>query len=144
MANPNHWKESELRELIALCLQGKETREIAEHFKTTSSNISKMITRLRAEGIPIPRRTAGHKANRHNTPWTQEEVEYVVRRRNERATSEQISIELNRTFYGVQGLILKLRKEGVDIQALGSGQRRLWSVERLQIAIAGRSLRAVA
>lgn len=73
-------------------------------------------------------------------PWTQSEVEYVIRRRNDKISAEQIAEELDRTFLGVQALIQKLRKEDVPIRMLGSGKRRLWDVSALKAACVGRSL----
>lgn len=117
-----------------------DTAEIASLFNSTSFAINKIVVRLRREGIPLKRRTAGHRTGRVNKLWTQEEVEYVIRRRNDRATVEVIAAELGRSFIGVQNLIQKLRKEDVPIQMLGMGVRRLWNVEALKMAVAGRGL----
>ena len=141
MARHGHrWTEHELREFIGMYMREIDVKTVADHFGVTVASCAKIATRLRSEGIPLPRRKWGHIAGRRNTPWTQEEVEYLVRRRRERATAETIALELGRTFNGVQGMILKLRKEGVDVGMLGSGVRRLWNPESLRIACAGRGL----
>lgn len=136
----HRWTDKELRKMIGLWMQGVDTAEIATRMKKTISALNKMATRLRNDGIPLPRKTQGHKLGRSNTPWTQEEVEYLVRRRNDRISAEQIGVELGRTFCAVQAMILKLRQEGVAVPMLGSGVRRLWNPDRLRHAIQGREL----
>ena len=138
--NGHRWTEDELRQLIAGWIANESVDELGEKFGCTRYGIRKKIGQLRREGVPIPRRKAGNSASRYNKPWTQEEVEFVVRRRNEKSTTEQIAIELGRSTCGVQGIIQKLRNEGVGIRMLGQGVRRLWCVEKLKAAIAGRGL----
>jgi transposase len=139
----HRWTEPELREFIGMYMRSVDVQTVANHFGVTVASCAKIAGRLRKEGVPLPRRTAGHIAGRRNQPWTQEEIEYLVRRRKDRATAEEIALELNRSFHGVQGMILTLRKEGVDVGMLGSGVRRLWSPERLSMACAGRGLSLV-
>lgn len=142
-ANHGHrWTEEEIREVIGMWLAGKLATEIGAHFGVRGRAIMKLVGRLRREGIPLPKR-AGHVAGRHNRPWTQEEVEFLVRRRNERANAEQIASELDRSHNAVSAMISKLRQEGVNIRLIGHGTRRLWSAERLRAAMAGRHLRVV-
>lgn len=139
----HRWTEAQMREFIGMWIAGKELDHIAEHFKLSPRSISKMAMRLRRNGVPLPKRNPGHRAGRYNKPWTQEEVEYLIRRRNEKATAEQIADELDRTYNGVAAIIGKLRSEGVNVRLLGQGTRRLWSAEKLRAAIAGRGLRLV-
>lgn len=141
--NDRRWTEAEIRKFIGMWLSGAELDGIAEHFGSTRYALNKLAGRLRRDGVPLPRRNAGHRAGRRNKLWTQSEVEFLIRRRNEQATAEQIALELDRSFLAVQGMIQKLRIEGVDVRVLGRGKRRLWDVETLKGAIAGRGLRVV-
>ena len=134
--NGHRWTDPELRRLIGMWLDGCELDSIAKEFGITSRGVNKQIGRLRRDGVPLPRRNNGHKAERYNAPWTQQEVEYLVRRRNDLATAEQIGSELGRSYLAIQGMIATLRKEGVDIQMQGQGVRRLWNPELLKISIA--------
>ena len=69
-------------------LAGKELDDIAAEFGSTRYAINKLAGRLRRDGVPLPRRNAGHRAGRRNKLWTQSEVEFLIRRRNERASAE--------------------------------------------------------
>ena len=139
--NGNRWTTEKLQELIGMWLRGVESEEMAQHFGITIIGLQKLALRLRKNGIPLPQRRKGHKAERRNKPWTQEEVETVVRMRNERASTAEIATTINRTFYGVQNMILNLRNvEDVPVVSLGTGRRRLWDAQRLRDAIAGRNL----
>lgn len=137
------WTETEMRELIGMWLSDVPTAEIASRFGVKTRSIQRLAGRIRAQGIPLPRRNPGNSASRFNKPWTQEEVEYVVRRRNERANAQQIADELDRTHNAVSAMIYKLRQEGVNVRLIGHGTRRLWNAEALRAAIAGRGLRVV-
>ena len=139
----HRWTEAEMRELIGMWLSEKPTEEIAQHFGVTTRSICNVAQRIRRQGVPLPKRSQGHIAGRFNRPWTQEEAEYLVRRRNERASASQIAAELDRTHNGVAGMIARLRGEGVNVRLLGHGVRRLWNAESLRAAIAGRMLRVV-
>lgn len=141
--NDRRWTDDELKKLIGLWMGGVELDAIAAEFGSTRYAVNKLVGRLRRDGIPLPRRNAGHRAGRRNTLWTQSEVEYLVRRRNEKATAEQIAEELDRSFLAVQGMLQRLRKEGVSVRQLGQGARRLWSADTLRAAIVGRGLRVV-
>lgn len=139
--NTGHrWTDTELKKLIGLWLEGRELEDIAKEFNTTRFAINGAILRMRRDGIPIPRRNQGHKAGRRNQLWTPQETEYLVRRRNDKATAEQIAVELDRSFLAVQSMIRVLRGEGVPVKMLGNGARRLWNPQDLKIAIAGRGL----
>ena len=141
--NDRRWTEAEMRKFIGLWIDGKNIDDIATVFGSSRYAVNKLAGRMRRDGIPLPRRNAGHRAGRRNKLWTQSEVEFLIRRRNEQATAEQISLELDRSFLAVQGMIQKLRIEGVDVRVLGRGKRRLWDAETLRGAIAGRGLRVV-
>lgn len=132
-----------MREFIGMWLSEKPTEDIARHFGVQTRSISKLAQRIRREGVPLPARKSGNSAGRHNKPWTQEEVEYLVRRRNDRATASQIAVELDRTHNAVSAMIGNLRGEGVNVRMLGQGTRRLWSAASLRAAMAGRCLRIV-
>ena len=139
----HRWTDAEMQRLVGLWLQDMDTADIARELGTTIHAINHVTQRMRKNGIPLPRRKRGHRAGRYNKPWTQEEVEYLIRRRNDNATAEEISVELDRTYGGVSGMIGKLRDEGVDVKLLRQGTRRLWSPEKLKQAIFGRGLRVV-
>ncbi|MCK5602480.1 hypothetical protein KAR91_11435 [Candidatus Pacearchaeota archaeon] len=56
----------------------------------------------------------------------------MIRRKHAKATDEQIGIELGRTFGAIQGMVGKLRCEGVLIPMRGQGVRRLWDSNLLK------------
>lgn len=136
----HRWTDAELKTLIALWTGDKPIDDIAAHFGVTRHAINAQVWRMRAQGVPIPRRKSGTQAGRAHTNWTQEEIEFLVRRRRDGATAEQIGVELARSFCAVQGMVQTIRKQGVDIPMFGSGKRRLWSVANLQVAMSGRHL----
>lgn len=140
MNNANKWTTEKYQELIGMWLRGVETDEICRHFKIAVTGLNKAINRLRANGVPLPLRKSGHKAGRHNAPWTQEEVETLIRMRNEKRPTSEISETLDRSFYSVQGMISRLHNEDIPVVKLGSGMRRLWDADRLRQSIAGRGL----
>jgi biotin operon repressor len=139
----HRWTEAEMREFIGLWLGDTPTEDIAAHFGVRPRSVLKLAGRIRRDGVPLPKRKQGNFAERRNKPWTQEEVEYLVRRRNDRANSQQIADELDRTQHAVAAMITKLRQEGVNVRLIGHGTRRLWNAETLRAAIAGRGLRVV-
>jgi transposase len=140
----NRWTSEKLQEFIGLWLKGTELNDIAAHFGITGSGINKIAQRLRRNGVPLPLRKRGVKAGRRNQPWTQEEVEALIRMRAERRDTQEIAISLDRTFYGVQAMVIRLRSvEEIPLQKLGAGRARLWDADRLREAIAGRGLRVV-
>lgn len=138
----HRWTEEEMRELIGMWLSGKPVEEMALRFDVRPRSIMRLAGRIRREGVPLPKR-GGHIAGRRNKPWTQEEVEFLVRRRNERANAQQIADELDRSHCAVSAMISKLRQEGVNVRLLGQGTRKLWSASSLRAAMAGRMLRVV-
>jgi biotin operon repressor len=138
----HRWTEEEMRELIGMWLSGKPVEEMALRFGVRPRSIMRLAGRIRREGVPLPKR-GGHIAGRRNKPWTQEEVEFLVRRRNERANAQQIAEELDRSHCAVSAMISKLRQEGVNVRLLGQGTRKLWSAASLRAAMAGRMLRVV-
>jgi biotin operon repressor len=139
----HRWTEAEMRELIGMWLAEKPTEEIAARFGVRPRSIMRLAGRIRREGVPLPKRKTGNFAGRLGKPWTQEEVEYLVRRRNERANAQQIADELDRTHNAVSAMISKLRSEGVNVRLIGHGTRKLWSAASLRAAMAGRGLRVV-
>lgn len=138
--NGHRWTNEELKKLMAMWHDSASLDDMSIILGVTRFAISKKVTQLRREGIPLLRRTKGHQAGRRNKPWTQSEVEYLIRRRNEQATAEQIASEIDRSFLGVQAMIQTLRKAEIPVRMLGCGVRRLWSIETLKGQIAGNNL----
>ena len=137
----NRYSTEKLQELIGMWLRNVEMSEICRHYSLTPSGLNKLVLRLRKNGIPLPLRKNGHKPGRYNKNWTQEEVETVIRMRNERTSTADIAQAMDRSFYGVQALILKLRnEEDIPVVSLGRGMRRLWDPQRLRDSVAGRGL----
>lgn len=131
--NKGHrWTNEELKTLMNLWQNGNSTEEIATQLNSTKLAIGRMVVRLRKNGIPLARRTKGHVAGRSNKPWTQAEVEYLMRRRNEKATAEEIGNDLGRTPNAVHGMIQNLVHEGVSIAMQGQGVRKLWDANLLK------------
>lgn len=128
----HRWTTDELRTLMQFWANGQELSAIAEKLNVTTYAALKMVNRLRKNGIPLERRTKGHVAGRVNKPWTQGEVEYLVRRRAEMATSDEIATELRRTHQAISGMIAKLRSENVPVAMRGNGVRRLWNADSLK------------
>lgn len=132
------WETEELRHVMARWEEGAAVETIAQEVGLAPSGLLTLIGRLRRDGIPLSRRTRGHRCGRHNRPWTQEEVEYLFRRRLAGATAEEIGLDLKRSAGAVASMIAKLRKGGAPIAMMGNGCRRLWSVEALKGAAVGR------
>lgn len=128
----HRWTQEELVALMAMWAEGKSPQEIGVALGSTPFAVAKMVVRLRKNGIPLERRTRGHVAGRGQMLWTQSEVEYLIRRRRERATMDEIAVELGRTFCGVQAMIGKLRREHVQVPMYGNGVRRLWDANQLR------------
>ena len=139
--NTGHrWTDEELKILMAEWDKEQTVDSIAEALNVTRSAILKMVLKLRSNGIPLKRRTNGHVAGRRNQPWTQEEIEYLVRRREQQATTETISVELSRSWNAIQNMIGVLRKADIPVKMLGCGVRRLWSPQKLKESAIGRRL----
>lgn len=137
MKTTNHykghrWTESEIKTLMKVWSEGELLDCIASDLKVSRVAVLKQIQRLRANGIPLTRRKNGHALGAKNRAWTQGEIEYLLRRRNEKATSEEIAIELDRAPNAIDAMIQKLRKEGVSIAMRGQGVKRLYDVEKLK------------
>ena len=140
MVHGHRWTDEELKRFIGEWLSGKETSEIAAAFGVSIAACNKIALRIRKEGIALPYKKRGHVAGRTNMAWKQEEVEYVIRRRAEGATNDEIASELDRTIYSILGILQKLREDGVSYQRNGGGRKRLWNSEKLRMAIAGKRL----
>jgi biotin operon repressor len=129
----------EIRKLMQDWEADVPLEEVAVNLETTTRAILHMVQRLRADGIPMKRRTRGHKRDgRAYKLWTQQEIEYLFRRRLTGASAEEIGVDLGRTASAIQQMIDVLRKGGVPIAMRGQGVRRLWSLEDLKAAAAGR------
>jgi biotin operon repressor len=128
----HRWTTDELRQLMLAWAAGDGLYAIADSLNVTLSAVLKMIQKLRKNGIPMQRRHGGHVAGRSYRSWTQGEVEYLIRRREEKATCEEIGVELGRTPNAVHGMIQKLRQEQVPVAMRGNGVRRLWNADELK------------
>lgn len=132
----HRWTNEELKTLMRLWDEGVEIEEIAKGIGVSRYAVSKLVLQLRRNGIPLKRRVRGHRAERANQLWTQAEVEFLIRRRSEKATAEQIGTEMNRSFTAVQSMIARLRRESINVQMLGAGVRKLWNPEILRAQFA--------
>ena len=128
----HRWTTDELKQLMTMWAANKPLEEISSELKVTQVALLKQIQRMRKNGIPLSHRRNGHVAGRKNNNWTQGEVEYLLRRRNEKATSEEIGAELGRSPNSIDAMIQKLRKEDVNVAMRGNGVRRLWDAEALK------------
>lgn len=128
----HRWTTEELRQLMQLWADKEPLDAIADSLNSKPAAILKMVNKLRKNGIPLERRRKGHWAGRSNKPWTQGEVEYLIRRRSEKATAEEIGEELGRTPNAVSGMIHNLRSQNVPVAMLGCGVRRLWNPDALK------------
>lgn len=128
----HRWTTEEMAKLMQMWAAGESLESIQEALNITQASVLKTVQRLRNNGIPLHRRTKGHKAGRRNQPWTQGDMEYLLRRRIENATCEEIAIELGRTWTAVNCMIQKLRSEDVPVAMRGNGVRRLWNAESLK------------
>lgn len=123
----NHrWTNEEMKKLVKMWQEDKTLDEISVALGSTKRSLAAMVVRLRSGGIPLKKRQRGHKFGKTNTSWSQADVEYLVKRREAGGTVEEIAVELERSFYGVQALVLKLKQEGVALKKFGSGKSRLW------------------
>lgn len=126
------WTNDELKTIMSMWAENASLLDIANAVKSTTVSVLKQVQRMRQNGIPLNKRRVGHQKGVKYGAWTQGEVEYLLRRRNEKSTSEEIGAQLNRSSNAVDAMIQKLRKEGVDIAMRGNGVRRLWSAESLK------------
>lgn len=128
----HRWTDTELKVLMKKWAEGDALASIAESLNASTASVLKMVNKLRKNGIPLERRRKGHVAGRVNKLWTQGEVEYLVRRRREKATVDEIAVEIDRTWNSVNAMIQKLRNEHVPVAMLGNGVRRLWNADALK------------
>ncbi len=131
----HRWTHEEIISLMQLWDKGTPVDDIAEALGTTDHAIGHMVTRLRKQGIPLKRRTRGRKlggTQRFGQLWTQAEIDYLVTRRRDRATQEEIATELGRSWVAVAGMIQRLRRLGLAVPRFGIGMRRLYDVAALR------------
>lgn len=128
----HRWTTDEMRVLMARWEEDVPLLDIAKELNCSDHSVAKKVLQLRKEGIPMKLRHRGHTPGRSNKPWTQPEIEYLWRRRSEKATSEEIAHDLGRTWAAINAMIAKLREEGAPIAMRGNGVRRLWSAEALK------------
>lgn len=128
----HRWTNDELKTLMKMWADDSSMDEIVKALNSTHRAILKQVQRMRTNGIPLKRRDNGHRNGVNNTLWTQGEIEYLLRKRNEKATSEEIAINIGRSSNAVDSMIAKLRKEDVNIAMRGNGVRKLWDAEALK------------
>src|SRR3990167_11284606 len=97
----HRWSQEELIALMGDWAAGLSPQEIGIKLNVTPFAVPKMVVKLRKNGIPLTRRKRGHKTGRSNQLWTQAEVEYLIRRREDRATLDEIAADLERTHSAV-------------------------------------------
>lgn len=132
----HRWTQDEIITLMSMWDAGDHVDHIAKSLKSSTHSIMKMIVRLRQQGIPLKRRTRGRRLgpdNRRAQLWTQAEIEYLVTRRRDRATIEEIAAELGRSWSAINAMIYNLRKRNVDVPRFGIGIRRLYDVSGLRV-----------
>ena len=132
----HRWTQEEIVAVMALWAEKLSPQEIASRMNSTPFAIAKLVVRLRKLGIPLERRHRGHVAGRSNKPWTQAEIEYLIRRRRERSTLDEISFDLGRTHSAVSAMVGKLRSNDVPVPMYGNGVRRLWDANSLRATFA--------
>lgn len=128
----HRWTTDELRLLMKLWSEDAPMDEISAQLKSTPKACEKMLYALRKQGVPLARRHQGHQHGVVNKCWTNEDVQYLLRRRIEKATAEEIAMELGRTRHAVEYMVQALRKEGVPVAMRGNGVRRLWDADKLK------------
>lgn len=128
----HRWTTEELKTLMSMWASGESVEAISSVLNSSRGAISKQVVKLRQNGIPLERRTKGNYAGRGGKAWTAGEVEFLIRKRDERATSEEIALSIGRSWQAVSAMIYKLRQEEVPIAMRGSGVRRLYDLEALK------------
>lgn len=129
----HRWTNYELKKLMKMWDNDYSLKEIALSLKSSTYAILKQVQKLREAGIPLKKKRSGNFNGNVVKPWTDGETEYLIRRRNEKATASEIGSELNRSPNAIDGMIKKLREEGVDVAMRGCGVRRLWDSEKLKV-----------
>jgi len=125
----HRWNDKEIKLLMELWQKDKTTSQIAKALNCSEYAILKQARRLRDLGIPLKKRKAGNKPDNASEKWTKGEIEYLIRRRNEKATNEEIGNELQRSWDAIQAMIYKLRNAGVSIAMRGNGVSRKYDIE---------------
>lgn len=128
----HRWTNEEIITLMKMWSEKQSLEEICETLNVTQVSLLKQIQKLRKSGVPLERRKKGNKSGNIVRQWTQGEMEYLIRRRNEKATSEEIGSELGRSPNAIDAMIQKLRKENVYVAMRGNGVRKLWDAEYLR------------
>ena len=130
----HRWTNEELILLMQLWDGDEQLGTIVEKLNSTEYAILTQVGRMRKNGIKIRKRRAGNSAGKHGQPWTQGAVEYLIRRREEKATNDEIATELGRSWNAIQGMVYKLRhEEKINVPMRGNGVCRLWDAESLRV-----------
>lgn len=133
MQGPGHrWTNAQVAKLIKLWNDGVPIPDIAKKLDSSPCAIGTMVRRLRHYGIEMEKRTRGHRKGDLNSRWTQKDIDWLLKRRQEGATINQMAEELGRTVHSVAGMTLKLRKMGAPVGQHNSGITKLWSVEAIK------------
>ena len=129
----HRWTDNEIKKLMQMWHNDVPLDKIAKKLNSTEYAILQQVRRMRNLGVPLKPRKAGRKGGSSDKPWTSGQIEYLIRRREEKASNEDISIELGRSWMAVQNMIAVLRREGVQIAMRGSGVTRKWSPDDARI-----------
>lgn len=131
----HRWSNDELKQMMAMWAADDSVDAIATALNSSRTAVLKMVQKLRKNGIPLKRRTPGNNASRAWKPWTQEEISFLIRRRGEKATVDQIAFELGRTVNAATQMIQVLRRNDVPVPMFGQGVRRLWDANELRVIV---------
>ena len=112
---------------------GHTQSQIAKREGVTRQAIGDRVARLKARGLPIPRRDDFPIRLRDN--WTQAELHELVRLYNKGYGRREMAQAFGRTYTAVWQMIISLREEGVLSQVLPTP--RLWRIA-LQMRKEGR------
>lgn len=138
------WTTEEYQLLIVMWEREDSVESICKRFGLGATGVYKALYRLRKNGVPLKPRKKGPRFGRTSKNWTQEEVQSLIRMREQGLTLAEITIRLDRSFGAVQSMHVRLREEGIAIaKRSGSGRVRLWDADALRAAQAGKRLRIV-
>lgn len=133
IGHAHRWTTDELKQLMSLWQSNESADDISALMGHSVHTINRMVGRLRKQGIPLKNHECGARKHRSYHAWSQGECEYLVRRRSDGATTEEIAIELNRTYAAVCGMIQQLRKGDVQLRRLGSGRHAFYDLDVLRL-----------